>query len=163
MKTVEEIKQYIDSKDWAEKFYKNVETLNGGRFDWGFLNVNPELTIAGKFDFTETHEGCPFWYNINREYLDWLYNEELDTDKTYPLFVIKCVVWNGEKPSIIKRIEEKDYENACKILDDCVEELFPLHDKIMIDLDKYFNPYHSKQLKSKIKGLTKYNYENNNS
>lgn len=151
MKTVKEIKQYIDSKDWAEKFYKNVETLNGGRFDWDFLNVNPELAIAGKFDFTETHEGGSFWYNINSEYLKWLYDENLDTDNTYPVFKVSCAIKNENGCSIIKQVEEKDYEKAITAFNMFVNELIPLYDYSFVCLDKCINKTTHEMLKWKDK------------
>lgn len=151
MKTIEEIKEYIHSKYWSDKFFINLHRFGDGSIDWNLLESCPELAISGKFDFEQTREGGSFWHNINSEYLKWLYDENLDTDNTYPVFKVSCAFKNENGCSIIKQVEEKDYEKAIMAFNMFVNELIPLYDCSFVCLDKCINKTTHEMLKWKDK------------
>ena len=75
MKTPEQIRAWLKSREWWPQFVKNTvafdyrtaEVLSGDR---------GEDTILDAFCWLDTPEGDDFWGDKNREFKEWYFNEK---------------------------------------------------------------------------------------
>lgn len=112
MRTEQEIKAWLETRRWFNKFKRNLEKeailhqdspkstddILEGR--WGYM------TISGAFLWCNTSEGVNYWKRRNIEFLAWLDNRyETETEQMLLKFSVFCrdirlrikFLWSGVK------------------------------------------------------------------
>lgn len=73
MKTKEQIKAWLESRPWYEKFTANTERLNPekGYIDYVLRCGPTDQIISMAFIWHKTPEGHGYWQNISKEFTEW--------------------------------------------------------------------------------------------